>query len=332
LAIFWNAIAFTVAGSISPKLWHDSDLRAFFPLAFCAVGVILACVAARASIRRKRYGQAYFEFASLPFSPGRALKGTIHLRFNTDVKHGIDLRLSCVHRVVSGAGNDRSTQESILWQAEKNLPRELVTSGPIGDAIIPVDFGIPSDAYGSNHEQPNDQVLWLLHAHADVPGVDYFDDFEVPVFHRTPASSSALDATSVFSVPAQGATIPPAFQSDASDVNPPDNPRVVVSAGMNGGAEFYFPAFRNPARTLVLILVTAGWTATVFFLGHSKAPWFFAPVFGLFDLVLFYAVIQATMGSFRIEAGNGKIISRRSVLGIGSSREISFSNIPRFWP
>jgi HEAT repeat protein len=326
-AIFWNAIAVTVAGSILPKLWRISGLTIFFPLTFCAVGVILAGAAVRASIRRKRFGQTYFEFASLPFSPGRALKGTIHLRFNTDAKHGIDLRLSCIRRVVCGSGKDRSTQENVLWQADKNVPRELLTPGPMGDAIIPVDFGVPSDAYESNHEQPSDQVLWLLHAHADVPGVDLFDDFEVPVFNRTPSPASASDTTAVFLGHAQAAAIPPAFQSDASDVNAPDNPGVVVSAGMNGGTEFYFSVFRNPARTLCLIVFTAGWTAMVYFLGHSKAPWFFAPVFGLFDLVLFYAVIQATMGSFRIEVGNGKLITRRAVLGIGSAREIPFSNI-----
>lgn len=327
LTIFWNAIVFTVAGSVSPKLWRNSDLRVLFPLAFCVAGIILAGVAVRASIRRRRYGQTYFEFASLPFSPGRTLKGTIHLRFNTDANHGIDLRLSCVRRVVTGSGKNRSAQESILWQADKNVPRELLTPGPMGDAIIPVDFGIPSDAYESNNDQPSDQVLWLLHAHADVPGVDYSDDFEVPVFNRTPSPASASDTASVFASAPQGAIIPPAFQSDASDVNVPDNPRVVVSAGVNGGTEFYFPAFRNPARTLILIVVTAFWTGIVYYLGHSQAPWFFAPVFGLFDLVLFYAVIQATMGSFRIEVGNGKLISRRAVLGIGSAREIPFPNI-----
>jgi hypothetical protein len=327
LAIFWNVIAFTVASSVSPELWRNAGLTVFFQLAFCVVGVILAGVAVRVSIRRKRFGVTYFEFASLPFSPGRTLKGTIHLRFNTDAKHGIDLRLSCVRRVVTGSGKNRSTQENVLWQSDKNVPRELITPGPMGDAIIPVEFGVPSDAYESNQEQPSDQVLWLLHAHADVPGVDYSDDFEVPVFHQTPSSTSESDRTSVFATAVQGAAIPPAFQSDASDVNAPDNPRVVVSAGMNGGTEFYFPAFRNPARALLMIAVTALWTSVVYYLGHSKAPWFLAPVFGLFDLVLFYAVIQATMGSFRIDVGNGKLVSRRTVLGIGSAREIPLPNI-----
>ena len=171
---FCNAIVFTLAFSGLPQLWRTSDPKVFVLLAFCVVGVILAGVAIRASIRRKRFGQTYFEFASLPFSPGRTLKGTIHLRFNTDARHGIDLRLSCVRQVVTGSGKNRSTPRSILWQADNNVPQELLVPGPLGDAVIPVDFSIPSDAYESNHDEPNDQVLWLLHAQADVPGVRLF--------------------------------------------------------------------------------------------------------------------------------------------------------------
>ena len=295
-AIFANGIAFTLAVSVVPQLLRTSDPKAFFPLAFCVVGVILAGAAIRASIRRKRFGQTYFEFASLPFSPGRTLKGTIHLRFNTNARHGIDLSLSCVRQVITGAGKNRSTLQSVLWQADKNVPQASLSPGPMGDAVIPVEFSIPSDAYESNHDDPNDQVLWLLHAQADVPGVNYSDDFEVPVFRLTPSSASAAEPTPIFLSDAQGATAPPAFQSDASDVAAPQNPKVVVSAGMDGSTEFYFPAFRNPSQVLVLIFFTAVWTAIVYFLAHSKAPLFFTVVFGLFELLLIYGLIQVDTG------------------------------------
>jgi hypothetical protein len=188
-AIFVNGIVFAIAVSVVPQLWRTSDPKAFFLLAFCVVGVFLAGAAMRASIRRKRFGQTYFEFASLPFSPGRTLKGTIHLRFNTDAKHGIDLSLSCVRQVITGGGKNRSTLQSVLWQADKNVPQASLGHGLMGDAVIPVEFSVPSDAYESNHDDPNDQVLWLLHAQADVPGVNYSDDFEVPVFRLTPSSA-----------------------------------------------------------------------------------------------------------------------------------------------
>ena len=315
-----------------PQLWRTSDPKAFFPLAFCVVGVVLAGAAIRASIRRKRFGQTYFEFASLPFSPGRTLKGTIHLRFDTNARHGIDLSLSCVRQVVTGEGKNRSTLESVLWQADKNVAQASLGHGPMGDAMIPVEFSIPSDAYESNHDDLNDQVLWLLHAQADVPGVNYSDDFEVPVFRLTPSPASAAEPTPIFLSDAQGATAPPAIQSDPSDVAAPQNPKVVVSAGMDGSTEFYFPAFRNPSQSLVLIFFTAVWTAIIYFLAHSKAPLFFTVVFGLAELLLIYGLILATLVSCRIQAGNGKIVRRRAVLGIGGAREFTFSDIAQILP
>ena len=175
-AVFANAVAFTVTSAMLPALLPQPGLKILVPIAFCAVGVILAGAALRASLRRKRFGPTSFDFASLPFSPGRSLRGTIQLRFNTEARHGIDLRLSCVREVITGSGDQRSTNRMILWEVEKNVPQESLTRGPMGDAQIPVDFGIPSDAYETNHDQPSDQVLWLLHAQADVPGVNYSDD------------------------------------------------------------------------------------------------------------------------------------------------------------
>jgi len=331
-AVFWNVIAFSVAGSVVPQLWRNSDLKALFPLAMCVVGVILAGAAIRATIRRERFGQTHFAFAALPFSPGRVLKGTIHLHFNTVAKHGVDLRLSCVRRVVTGSGKERSTRESVLWEADKNVPQELLTPGAMSDATIPVEFSIPSDAYESNHDQTDDQVLWLLHAKADIPGVDYSDDFEVPVFRLTPSAASASESAVFSSSETQGATVPPAFQSDASDVAAPQNPKVVVSDGMNGSTRFYFPPLRNPVRVLVLILITAVWTGILYFLGHSQAPWIFPVVFTLFDLVLIYGLIQTATGSSRIEVGSGKVVFRRAVMGIGSVREIPFSDVAQILP
>jgi hypothetical protein len=338
VAIFVDAIVFTVAAANLPKLLRASDPKALVPLLFCVAAIILTGAAVRVSIRRKRFGQTYFQFASLPFSPGRPLKGAIHLRFNTDARHGIDLKLSCVRQITTGSGKERSTYQTVLWQTDKNVPQELLTPGPMGDATIPVEFSIPADAYESNHDEPNDQVLWLLHAQADVPGIDYSDDFEVPVFRRTPSPASDSEPVSVFRNhtqggqtdgvnDAQGETVPPAFQFDATDVAAPENPKVVVSSGMSGSTEFYFPPFRNPGRTLVLILFTVIWTGVVYFLGHSKAPWLFAAVFGFFDFFLIYALLQSTLGSVRIEVGNGKVVFRRALLGLGAAREFPFTGI-----
>lgn len=325
MAAFWNSISLTVAAMVAPKLWKESDPKALLPLGFCVIGAILAGAAVRATARRERFGKTYFEFASLPFSPGKSLKGTIHLRFNTNARHGIDLTLSCVRKLVTGSGNNQSTNQIMLWQSQANISEQALTPGPMGDATIPVNFVVPSDAYETNHDQLRDQVLWLLHVQADVPGVDYSDDFEVPVFRLTPAAASAPSASFSDSQPEAA----PAFQSDASDVAAPENTKVVVSTGPTGGTEFYFPPFRNPIRVLVLILVTVAFGALTSGLHSFKAPWFFTIVFGLIDLLLVYGVVQSALGSFRIELGGGKLRATRALLGVSSTREILFSEIEK---
>jgi hypothetical protein len=325
LAGFWNTGSIAIAILIARTPWRGFDHKDLLPLGFCVPGLILAGVAVRATIRQKRFGKTYFEFASLPFSPGKTLKGAIHLRFNTTTRHGIDLTLSCIRQVVTGSGKNQNTNRIVLWQSQANVPQQALTPGPMGDATIPVNFVVPSDAYETNHEQPRDQVLWLLHAQADVPGVDYADDFEVPVFRLTPASTAA-PAASFADVQPEAA---PAFQNDASDVAAPDNPKVVVSSGPTGGTEFYFPPFRNPFRVMVLILVTAGCGALAFGLHSVKAPSVFTIIFGLIELLLIYGVIQSALASSRVEMGGEKLRASRALLGVSSTREIPFSEIDK---
>jgi HEAT repeats len=335
--IFWNAISLTIAAFVVPPLLQKSDMKGLVPLGFCLIGAILFAFAVRASIRRERFGKTYFEFASLPFTPGRQFKGTIHLRFNTTAAHGITLRLSCVRRIVTQSGKNSNTSQILLWQDEKNIPADSLNTGSMGDSAIPVDFGIPSDAFESNHDHPNDQVLWLLHAQADVPGVNYSDDFEVPVFRLSPASAPVAEVSDTsfanynsannFASSSSAAATAPAFESDASDVAAPDNPTVVVSTGPNGGTEFYFHAFRNPGKVWLLIFFTTFWTGIVYFLHRSTAPWFFPIVFGLFDIFLIHASLQSALGTVHIEVGNGKIATRKNLLGLGNAQETPFAEI-----
>src|SRR5215467_7163596 len=311
-----------------PPLLRKSDPTAFLLLGLCLIPAILLLGALTATIRRETYGKTYFEFASLPFSPGKRVSGEIHLRLAKPGEHGIDLRLSSIRRIVTGSGKDQSTSEVPLWQQQKNLPPQSLIIGPLGSSI-PVDFEIPEDAYETNHDVPRDQVLWMLHAEADVPGVDYKDDFEIPVFRSsgTAARASAAAGESGWSSP-----LPPVVAGDSKESKPldvpvPRNPKVRVSTTPEGATEFYFPAFRNRGRTLILLLVTAGWTGMVYALAQSNAPGFFAAVFGLCDLFLGYGCLVSLLGTARIIVGNGRLISRRGTIGNGTARVISWSDI-----
>jgi hypothetical protein len=331
ICILCNLILLPVVTTQLPPLVRSSDPRAFLLLGFGLIGLFLLVNALRATVRHRRFGDTYFEFNSLPFSPGDRVGGRIHLKFEAQAQHGIDLRLSCVRKVTTGSGNSRTTCQAVLWQAEQNVPAGAVGPGPLGRAI-PVDFTLPAESLVTNHDNPNDQVLWLLHAQADIPGVDYADDFELPIFRTAASLAPGRDSQSLpsSSTDAFGFAVP-SSDADSTAIAQPAHTKVIVSMH-SGGTEFYFPSFRNPARAMGLLAFTLIWSGVVYFLFHSRAPVFFAVVFGLFDLLLIYGVFHVTLGSARIGVANGEILSRRGILGLGSTQRISVSDVASIVP
>src|SRR6267143_2887694 len=109
ICILCNLILLPVVGGLVPKMVRTADPRAFLLLGFGLIGVILLVNAIRATIRHRRFGNTYLEFNSLPFSPGNRVGGRIHLKFEIQAQHGIDLRLSCVSRIVTGSDDSRAT-------------------------------------------------------------------------------------------------------------------------------------------------------------------------------------------------------------------------------
>ena len=317
-----------------PDLLRKSDPRIFLILGFNLFSAILIINAIRVTIRHERFGNSYCEFNPLPISPGRRMTGRIQLRFETEASHGIDLHLSCVRRIVTGSGKNQTTSKVTLWQADKNIPSGALEPGPLGRAI-PVEFDIPADALITDHNNPSDQILWLLHAKADVPGVDYSDDFELPVFRTAdspqPASNSSEEPSFGGSTSNFGFATAQSVDADAGVVAQPERTKVIVSMH-DGGTEFYFPPLRTPARALMLFVVALVFSGAVYALIHSHVPVLFTALFVLGDLLVIFGFFHVTFGSARIGVGNGEILSRRGILGLGATRRFPFSEVASVIP
>jgi hypothetical protein len=206
-----NVVAIPIAVSLALQPAEQRIPASIFILLFGFASVISIFFAVRASLRHRRFGNTWFELDSLPFSPGGSVSGRIHLKMDAIPEQGVDLRLSCVRKASTGAGEDRTTVTTVLWKTGETIP-----SGAIGFAAdgrtIPVHFAIPADAYVTYHEDLSHQILWLLYAKAALPGVDYSDEFELPVFSTSNA-------------PAQGKTQqlgfpPPRAQGRAASLVP----------------------------------------------------------------------------------------------------------------
>jgi hypothetical protein len=327
LAILCNMITLPFLFSMVPNFIRTGDPRVFLLLGFNLLGAILIVKALRATMEYRRFGDTYFEFDSLPFAPGERVGGRIQLKFETRAEHGIDLRLTSVRKIITGSGKSSTTSQVVLWQADKNVPAEALAPGPLGRAI-PVDFLPPADCLPTNHDNPNDQILWLLHAQADVPGVDYSADFEIPVFagSTSAATASAFGTGIATAADNSGLPTPQASDADSGEVAQPAQTQVVVSMG-SGGTEFYFPAFRNPSRALILFVVTVVWSAAIYLMYQKHAPTLFFILFGLTDVLIIAGFLHVAFGSARISVRSGEILSHRGILGIGLTRLIPISDV-----
>jgi len=166
-------------------------------LAFFAVGMLLLTLAVKATIRRMKYGRSVLELTSLPGVLGGELTGTILAPTSLTPEAAIHLTLDCVTRTYTM----RRQYCSLVWRVEKFL----ATGG--GSSAIPVSLAIPFDCPETTPEDPDavstTRVSWSLSARARTPGVDYYANFEVPVF-KTEASDptqckTQLDAASELS-------------------------------------------------------------------------------------------------------------------------------------
>jgi HEAT repeat protein len=311
---------------------HPDPPKAAPPLIFFLVlgslAPLTAVSAIFATIRRERYGKTYFEFDSLPISPGKKMTGKIELHLASGAQHGIDVRLCCVRRITTGSGKEQSTHDEALWEQEQNVPSNLLGFGAVGTSV-PVSFDVPADAYESNGENPRDKVLWLLRAKADVPGVDFKEEYELPVFRTTgsPAPAAASSSSSVFST-SFGAAAAPAFAMQAEDgpVERPAKTSAVISTDWNG-TQIYFPPLRNPMSALALLVIATAWTGVEYFLLHSKAPILFPIVFGSVDLLLVGILFSAVFSSTRITLSGDTLTLRKSLLGLPRTKVVPFSDI-----
>ena len=334
-AVLANMLFLPVSAGTIGRAVQTQDPAYMFPASLGLVGLLVLFGAIRATLRLTRFGKTYFEMNSAPFVPGDRVAGSIHMQMPTEVAHGIDLKLTCFRRVEVGGGQDRSWQQVPLWEASKNVAAGSLARGPL-DTVAPVEFHLPPDAFQTDHNNLRDQVFWLLKASADVPGVNYTDEFEVPVFRASAAAQTTFAPGRDFAAdaPSAGISSPSFAPPELSDNVPEPAGHKVIVNDSPSGLEFRFHPARNFLRTLLVVVLAAAVSALFYrlLLTHPRPPAFAFGVVGVLDFFLILAVVHSALMGTRIAVGNGTIFWRHSVLGIGGSSRMQISDVDSIVP
>lgn len=317
IALIWNAIAWPVTVMvILEEVVKKKNSAGLLVLLFAAVGLMLLVWAIRRTIRRKKFGVSWFELASMPGVIGGTLSGVVYTQVKLIPEDGFHTELSCINRVVTGSGKNRSVSEHVQWQDEQTVTRDLMQTDPSRSAI-PVWFQIPYECRETNDDNSDNRILWRLELSAAVPGMDYEEAFEIPVFRTEDSSPEPVKMENPMAQ--YVATQPP--------LSGPISRGITVGPGMSGGTEFYFGPARNLGVALMFTIFGLIWSGAIVFMIKFKAPLAFPIIFGFFDIFIVLGVLSSWFGTSRADISPGVMRIRESLLGIAKTCEIELEEV-----
>jgi len=305
----WNAISIPSFVAALHKASSGEVGRAMLVVIgmFPLVGVGLAAIAVRQTLRWRKFGTSTLELKTLPGVIGGPLRAVLHAGPRLSDAERVALRLACVQRITSGSGDSRSTRENILWQFTREVRRAEFVAAQ--DVQVPAEFTIPFGSAPSDAETSDRMIVWRLSAEAAVDGVDYAESFEVPVF-VTPESRE--DVTGDEEAIPQILTLPPGMEGAA----PRLGSKVRVRPWNGVGRELRFGMLRNPGTSLMLLAFTAFFGAALWLIVEQRAGTVLTAGFGLTVFFLSWAMLSVTFGVTRVRAEPGRLRVKHAWFGI----------------
>ena len=319
-ALFWNVISAPLWFLIPHEVIQKGNRLALLGLVFPLVGLGLAGWTIVSIMKWRKYGPSVFRMASVPGVIGGQLAGVISTSVKIKPDDGFRLMLNCIERRTTGSGKERNTTETIVWQDEQILARELLQSDPDRSAI-PVQFPIPYDSRPTDGSTPNCQTIWRLEVASKEPGLDYGARFDVPVF-KTPDSDPhfVLDRSAIAEYMA-----PSDPKRDLAEAG------VLKTASLTGdGCRFVFPMGRNLGSAVGLSVFWLIWTGVIVLILHLKAPLLFTIAFGLVDVILFLVILDLWFYRSVIDVSPRGMTVTGGLFGVGSARWVEAANIAKF--
>jgi hypothetical protein len=318
------AVAFLGIGGIStaaalPKELPKGNYLALLVLLFPVVGLGFLVAVIRGMLARRRFGDCFFELAQVPAPLGGTLDGEIQTARPLKLEQGLQLKLTCLRRTVSGSGDNRSTQESILWQDEKMFRNDAsLPTNDSGGTGIPVHFQLPAEQPESSL-RGNSTIIWRLEAKAKMAGPDFSAVFEVPVFR--------VAGTVLVAEPDKDPTAP--LQMSVEEIRRDEHSKIQISDGP-AGREFCIPAARNLGMAFSLTFFFLVWSAFTLAAYALFKSLFFEIVFTAVDVLVFVGCLNVWLKSSRVTVDSTGVTALNRWLLFSKSRRFAAGEIERF--
>ncbi len=278
-AVVWNLISAPLLFILPGEVLDQGNYLALLGLLFPAVGVGMAIWAIRTVKKWRKFGRSYFTMDPFPAHPGGIVRGILELHTPLDCRE-LDVWLSCIRKVTTGSGKNRSTRQTIIWQDQQSVPLSP------GQQQVQFGFKLADDARLSDNRNSSDQLLWKVVCGAEVPGVDFSTEFEVPVVAGEPDQQTRLAAEKMVQHQIRQARLTDAWKDSG-----------VLFSYQGGYPSYRFAAGRNKGIVIAmgafgLIFAGIGF-GTLYFGGL----WLFGGIFALVGLLMLWGMLYFLLHS-----------------------------------
>ncbi len=306
-AVFWNLISFPMLFFI-PKEVSGGNYLALIGALFPLIGTGLLIAAISKTLQWRRFGRTPFHMDPYPGAIGGHVGGYIDVPLEYAANTACKVTLNLVHSYMSGSGDDRSRKESIKWQ-DSGIAH---TESQINSTRIWVRFDVPENMQESQPDSDS-YYLWRLMVTADLPGVDFSRNYEIPVFATGEKSRQVKQNTTE-----TAASIEHKYQAIEALIDP---------LQVNGGIEWKQPIGRNIGMATGLFIF-----GSIF----AGAGWFLVIEKEMLMSVLFSGVgwlivgcgLYTPLNSLWVRVDSTSLYRKRCILGIPvSTQEIERGQI-----
>lgn len=308
--VLWNSISLPIATILfldeDDNPWWAKLIVLIFPL----IGVAAIGYCVYLWIRIQKYGKAIFRMGNVPGVIGGRLTGVVVVPKALAGARSIRTKLVCTETV--GRGDDQT--DEVRWQDDRTI-KQTLASDELGKVGIPIIFAIPSDAPPTNEA---DDFKWKLSVKAKTSGIDFSEEFEVPVFWTEDSQEDFQIDDEPLS---QYEEIIPLKQQLA------EQGFVVEHLTATDSIRYSLPPGKNKAMSVVVTIAMLIFTGASIGMLMSQV-WLMGIIFSLFALLLIYATFECWLGCSDLTIVGERWTSRSGWFGFrGKGQEFTISQI-----
>jgi len=173
-----------VSALITPAVWNmtfeDKEYISAVFLLFPVISLFALYTTYRLYRRWRRFERSIFRMASLPAPIGHVLKGQLVLAEQPPKDSVFKFKLQHSAITVQRSGGENRRSKSMLWEDAQDIPTR---QGSYSTHFrLPVVFQLPKNTQSSDWADSQLEYVWELNVKADLPGPDYEQTFEIPVY------------------------------------------------------------------------------------------------------------------------------------------------------